>query len=202
MGRRSVLAVTLLSLLLAWGPALAEAKTKSKSKTTTKTTTTAKSARGSYTHHFSKSSFNPLNSITFDPVGLAFGLANLEYQRMISPTSALAGRILIGNGFGAGASYRFYVLDNVSPQEGLWIGPALDLYGFSYSYAGQTASGFFVTPKAEGGYRLLFQLNDQLAFVLSPSLALGFTLGSVSVGGSSFGGGAYIGLGIGIGLAF
>jgi len=224
MKRKSSLVIVVLSLLLIWGPGLAEAKSKVKPKPTpTKTekvskpakakskakSTPAKAAksfkparRGSYLHHFSESNFNPLNSITFDPVGLAFGLANLEYQRLITPTSALAGRLLLGYGFGVGGSYRFYLLDNVSPQEGLWVGPGLDLYGFSYSYGGETASGFFVTPRAEGGYRLLFQVSDRIALVLAPSLALGFTIGSVSVGGSTFGGGVYFGLGIGLGMAF
>lgn len=202
MTRISVIAMVVLGLLLGAGQGLAEAKTKAKSKSTAKTTSVSRSSRGGYTHHFSKSNFNPVNSVTFDPVGLAFGMANLEYQRMLSPTAALAGRVLFGGGFGAGASYRFYLLDNVSPQEGLWVGPGLDLYGYSYSAGGETASGFFFTPKAEGGYRLLFQVSDQIAFVVAPSLALGFTIGSVSVGGSTFGGGVFFGLGIGLGVAF
>ncbi|MEW6517634.1 MAG: hypothetical protein AB1439_12110 [candidate division FCPU426 bacterium] len=206
MLRKGSAMLVALALLVAGSAGMAEAKAKSKAKsksTASKTEKVVKSnRRSSYTHHFSESNFNPLNSVTFDPVGLAFGLGNLEYQRLISPTAALAGRILFGGGFGAGASYRFFVLDNVSPQEGLWVGPGMDVYGFSYSNAGQTASGFFLTPRAEGGYRLLFQVSDQVAFVVSPSLALGFTIGSVSVGGSTFGGGVFFGLGIGLGVAF
>jgi hypothetical protein len=142
------------------------------------------------------------NALTFDPLGIAFGVGNLEYQRLITPTSALAGRLLFGWGFGAGASWRFYLLDNARPPEGLYLGPGLDFTTYTYNFGGQSASAMFFLPKAEVGYRFMFPMSEKISFVVSPNLALGMSFGSVSVGGSTYGGGFFFGLGCGLGIAF
>jgi hypothetical protein len=142
------------------------------------------------------------NALTLDPIAIIFGVGNLEYQRLIAPASALAGRILFGWGFGVGASWRFFLLDNVPAPEGLYVGPGLDLYGYTYNFGGQSASAMFFMPKGEIGYRFMFPMSERVSFVVSPNAALGMSFGSVSVGGSTYSGGFFFGLGCGLGIAF
>jgi hypothetical protein len=186
--------LVVLTLVLVLGssvPAWARSsKTKSRSSHVTHSETRYASSRGLP------------NAVTIDPIGVAFGVGNLEYQRLITPTSALAGRVLFGWGFGVGASWRFFLLDNVRAPEGLYLGPGLDLYGYTYNFGGQSASAMFFMPKADFGYRFMFPMSERISFVLAPNLSLGMSFGSVSVGGSTYSGGFFFGLGCGLGIAF
>jgi hypothetical protein len=152
----------------------------------------------------------PRHSITVQPIGLLFGIGNVEYEGMISNNNAWAARLdffSLGlgdwntSGIGVGASYRFFPIKKIRAPRGLWFGPAVDIMNVSSKYLGQTNGSAFVSILGEIGYKWLF--GNEVAFVVSPFADLGYTVGSLRIGDSTLPwGGFTFGLGCSIGIAF
>ncbi len=78
------------------------------------------------------------NSITTNPLGMIFGVYNIEYQRHLAEKHAVGAsfsfwkpRILDLSNIGADISYNFY---SKGGFEGLWIRPAIDLGVTKWTY--------------------------------------------------------------------
>lgn len=153
---------------------------------------------------------SPDNSLTLQPVGLLFGIGNVEYENLLSDTNAIAARINFFNwglgdwntsGIGAGVSYRFFPLHQEQAPRGLWYGPAVDILNVSSTFEGASGSSLFVSILGEVGYKWLF--GREIALVVSPFLNLGYTIGSLQIGDSSLPwGGLTFNLGLSAGVAF
>lgn len=146
----------------------------------------------------------PKSDITIQPVGLLFGTAYLEYETALSGYSAGAVRLnynsfkisdLSITGVGGGLSYRFYPASKGNAPKGFFVGPAVDVRSVSASSGGDTASTLFYSIAAEIGYRWMW--GDETAFVLVPSINLGYNGGTIKVGDITA---DYTGMGVGVGL--
>ncbi len=130
--------------------------------------------------------------------------------------------------FSLGGSYRFFnviqgLKDNKVTPAGLWFGPALDLMVVSSSFTYTTlewdptifnyrtvtvkdsGSSVFFSISGEAGYEWLFKdaFGKGIHLTVSPSLHLGYTIGSLDLGSSSLAmGGFGIALGTSVGVAF
>jgi hypothetical protein len=147
--------------------------------------------------------------ISFNPVGLIFGIANVEYERNIDDASTWALRGLYWghetggwswSAFGAGGRYRGYFYPKPkAPAGGFW-GAGVDLLSMSADYTlwdvTESASAFFFGPTGEIGYKWLFGGG----FALGISGEVGYYIGSLEILGSEipasgFGVGASVNLG-------
>jgi len=155
---------------------------------------------------------NPRNALTVQPLGLALGIGNLEYEHMLGPDTAGAVRLNFftrslgdwnANAIGIGGSYRWFVpLGTETPPRGLWYGPAIDLLNINAKFGGDSGSSNFVQLAGEIGYKWIFRQTSNL--VVSPLAQLGYNLGSLSIGGNNlaYGGRFVFNVGLTVGLAF
>lgn len=152
------------------------------------------------------------NSVTFQPIGLAYGTANLEYERVLSPTTAGAVRVdffsrglgdFTATALGFGGSYRWFTsLANEKAPRGLWYGPAVDYLQVNAKFAGDNATSSFFQVAAELGYKWIF--GDNPGIIVSPFAQLGYNFGSLSVAGNNldYGNRLIANVGVSVGLAF
>lgn len=129
----------------------------------------------------------PTQILSVNPLGLAFGILDVEYQKNISDSAAWAVR---GNywstgvgswkwsAIGAGGSYRGFFSPN-APAGGYW-GVGVDALSLSaeykYSTKTETASSFFFGPAGELGYRWLFE-----KFSVNAGAKVMYLLGSIEI---------------------
>ncbi len=127
---------------------------------------------------------NYKNSISADPISLAWGFLNLTYENRIGATNSFT---VFGSywsysnwtAFGIGGSYRWYfeIGDAKRPLQGLSAGPLVSFGFWDYatssvhSYSGGTSAAI----GGELAYKWVFG-----GFVVEPILRLAFNLASIS----------------------
>ncbi|HRP02317.1 MAG TPA: hypothetical protein PLE30_06685 [Candidatus Kapabacteria bacterium] len=134
-------------------------------------------------------------TITVNPIGLAFGLFNVTYEQALTPENSFtAGIVYWGYGgwtaFGASASYRWYLFqDDEKMLKGLSFGPLVNLGMWSYennTYSSSTSLGV----GAELAYKWIID-----GFTVEPIAQLNFNVLSID-------GLQYRPFGIGINLGY
>lgn len=149
--------------------------------------------------------------ITINPLGFVGWGPDIEYLAVLNPGTGLAVRGKFGGwsigdwtntAVGGGASLRFFLQEENPAPAGLWVGPAFDVLSITSEYAGSdTATSMLYSIYGQLGYSWLF--GKKVAFVLSPYLNLGYSMGEVSVADNSLSfNGFMFGIGLGIGVAF
>jgi hypothetical protein len=158
----------------------------------------------------------PKNSITLNPLGFIGWGPDIEYEGVMSPSTALALRVKFGgwtigdwttSSFGGGASYRFFLQPENPAPRGLWVSPSVDVLSVTSKVKdGGSGSSMIYSIYGQLGYKWLF--GETIAFILSPYMNLGYNVGSVSatdsLGASTsvdFSGFLF-GIGLAIGIAF
>jgi hypothetical protein len=146
----------------------------------------------------------PKSAISVQAIGSWFDTGRIEYETALSAGSAIAVRAefmgktiddLYASGIGGGVSYRFYPMEAAQAPGGMFVGPAVDLLSVTASNAGETSSSMFTNLMVEFGYHWFF--GESTAFLLSPQLFIGYTIGELSAGGKTA---DVTGLGYGVGL--
>ncbi|TET43643.1 hypothetical protein E3J59_06055 [Candidatus Aerophobetes bacterium] len=125
--------------------------------------------------------------ISVNPFGLLFGIANAEYEKVWKPNMSLIGQGLFsfrssGNWkwsiFGGGVGIKRYL--NPTAPEKLWFGGNVNLQYVSAEYWGGKDSSIFLGLTGLAGYKWIFG-----QFTVEPSVGLGISIGSLSIGGES-----------------
>jgi hypothetical protein len=154
------------------------------------------------------------NDITVNPLGLAFGLGNVSYERALSKENSwLVGANFGSYGvvdnrltiFGATGAYRWW-FDQEKALNGWFLGPELKIetvsWAFGVSDTNYTATGSFFGGGVQGGYQWVFRNG----FTLNLGLNFDYLAGSVSTnvsGAPTLGfGGSGFGANLGLGYAF
>ncbi len=108
---------------------------------------------------------NYAQSITVNPIGLAFGLLNATYEQQISKTNSFTINAYywgIGDwaGYGAGGSYRWYIdlfKTRKRPIEGFSVGPRAQFSTWSWGgYASAYDNGISFSIGGEAVYKWVF----------------------------------------------
>jgi len=155
----------------------------------------------------------PQSSVTVNPIGLAYGIANLEYEHLLGADTAGAARVNFfsrglgdfnANAIGFGASYRWFAplgTTEAAPR-GLWYGPSVDYLQVNAKFAGDNSTSSFFQVSGDIGYKWI--LAETANLVLSPFAQLGYMLGSLSVANNNldYGNRFVINVGLSVGLAF
>ena len=134
------------------------------------------------------------SAIKANPIGFAFGIANVDYEFALNDTqtvivSALFYKTSNVTGFGVGGEYRFYFSDEA--LRGWHAGPTAGFFSVKGSGSlSNTSSSIFVIG-GEGGHQWI--LNEH--FVIDAFATLGFISGGgdLDVSGIAPGIGASIG---------
>jgi hypothetical protein len=147
-------------------------------------------------------------ALTIDPVALLFGPIYVTYEMQTDPQNSLSIHAFYDrgwwgwSGFGAGASYRWYIFDwylekdkKQSPLKGFSFGPRATIgyyswssdYSFLDTYAGYGNKLYF-SIGAEAAYKWVFS-----GFVVEPIIRVMIPI--TSLGGYS---GDYMGVNLGI----
>ncbi len=127
-------------------------------------------------------------SITGNPVALAFGLLNATYEQQVSKENSFT---VFGsywsfggwNAFGFGGSYRWYLMqDDKKALEGFSFGPMASVGFWSYDNTGYTdfGTGTSFAIGAEGAYKFIFDGG----FTVEPIIQLGINV--LEVNGLSY----------------
>jgi len=142
----------------------------------------------------------PGSVVSTNVIGLAQGVINLEYEKVLNPGMSLyvSPRLLIGGGltgFGMIAGIKKYL--NSTAPEGLWFGGHGN---FAYVSAGTIVSATGFGGGANAGYK--YFLTDN--FIIEGSLGLAYIYMSASVLGYTYAAGGTFGVtgSIGVGYAF
>jgi hypothetical protein len=152
------------------------------------------------------------NSLTIEPVGLYWGMDNVEFEHLFARHEALAFRANFSDyyapgwsayGAGAGMSYRFFPFTLMRAPRGLWLGPAADVVVTQASHGDVAATGVLAGAGAEIGYKWLFG-GRHVAFVVSPFAKAQYWFGNFAVDNTPLPifHGADIYLGLSLGIAF
>ncbi len=143
----------------------------------------------------------PKQVLSANPLGLVFGIMNLEYERTIDQKSTWSVRGLYWGAddegwewtaFGLGGSYRRYFASN-APKGGYW-GAGIDSLSISADYVDESGSSVFFIPKVEIGYQWL--LGNTVAINLGGDVR--YVIGTLDIAGEKF---PVSGFGIGLKLA-
>lgn len=158
----------------------------------------------------------PEQIISVNPLGLVFGITNVEYEKVFKDNTTWALRGLYWgqetgdwswSAIGAGGSYRKYFSPNTNPKVftgGFW-GAGVDFLNISADLEsfGDTESGsaFFFGPKGEIGYKWLLGQENNISVSIAGEL--GYYMGSLEIADTSipFSGIAF-GLPVNIGYAW
>ncbi len=137
--------------------------------------------------------------ISANPIGLLFGIANAQYEKVWKSNMSLIGQALFGfrtsgrwrwSIFGGGVGIKRY-LHPTAPGE-LWFGGNASLQYVSAEYWGDKDSSIFLGLTGLAGYKWIFG-----QFTVEPSLGLGISIGSLSIRGKSV---PFAGLGAAVGF--
>jgi hypothetical protein len=153
----------------------------------------------------------PTSDITINPLGFIGWGPDIEFEHAFGPTFALAlrgkfGGFTIGDwknsSLGGGASLRFYLQEECPAPRGLFIGPGFDVLNVTSQYGdGDKVSSRISSVFGQMGYRWLF--GKKTAFVLSPYINMGYTMGSIKWTDQTLDlTGLLFGIGLAIGVAF
>ncbi len=136
-------------------------------------------------------------SISANPIGLAFGLFNATYEKALSPENSFtAGFMYWGYGgwsaYGLSGSYRWYLFqDSEKMLKGLSFGPMVSLGMWGYendTYANSTS----VSVGGEISYKWIFD-----GFVVEPNAQISFNV--LSIDGLTY---KPFGIGVNLGYAW
>ncbi len=153
----------------------------------------------------------PRNSLTVEPLGLYFGMANVEFEHVYERKMAYAFRAnyidrstldWTANGVGGGASLRYFPISRLRAPKGLWFGPAVDFTQSTFHYHNQTATALLYAVGADIGYKFLF--GHSIGFVISPFASVRYWGGGAALDGVNYPNvrQATLGAGVSVGLAF
>ena len=136
-------------------------------------------------------------AIKANPIGLAFGIANAGYEFSVNDTqtvtiSALYYDVSDVSGFGAGAEYRFYFVDEA--LRGWHAGPAVGFFSLEGSGLLSDTTSTIFTIGGEAGHQWI--LGEH--FVIDTFVGIGFASG----GGDLNVSGTAIGIGVSLGYAW
>jgi hypothetical protein len=154
------------------------------------------------------------NDITVNPLGLAFGLGNITYERALSKENSWLAGVDFGSYgtsddklsiFGASGAYRWW-FDKEKALNGWFAGPEVKIESVSWSFGvlgnNYSANGSFFGAGVQGGYQWVFRNG----FTLNLGLNFDYLAGSIAsnvTGAPALGfGGAGIGANLGLGYAF
>jgi hypothetical protein len=146
---------------------------------------------------------NEKQAVTANPIGLAFGVFNAQYEFTLSNQNSVAVRAnFVGysigdysnSAFGFGGSYRWYVL-NSKTIVGWWAQPSADILFWSSdwkdNFQSKNASTVFFGIGGDGGYKWIWN-----HFALELSVGARIYMGKIS--GLNFGGfGPMLGVNLG-----
>jgi len=135
---------------------------------------------------------NPQRVVSVNPVGLIFGIADVEYQQNIDKSSAWAVEALYWghkivdwswSAVGAGGSYRKWFFsfkgENPTAPEGGYWSVGVDALFLSATYASERASSFSFGPRGGVGYRWL--LGSKKNFSISVGIEVMYYFGSIEI---------------------
>ena len=155
-----------------------------------------------------------INDITVNPLGLAFGLGNLSYERSVNMSQSwLVGGNFGGYGvadnklaiFGLTAAYRWWSSD-VRRMDGWFVGPELKYEGVTWTYtvagSNYSANGGYIGGGVQGGYQWIFNGGFTLNLGLNYDYLAGSISSNVSGAPTINFGGAGAGANLGLGYAF
>jgi hypothetical protein len=136
-------------------------------------------------------------TVTIDPLGLALGVYNIQYERTISEGTTLSIRASYRdadrklrpptvlqsfdkNGwawkaFGLGGSYRSYISDTA--PAGVYWGAGIDFLYVDAEYSGKNSQSVFGAPQGEAGYNWI--TNNGM--VLGIYMNMGYLIGNLDV---------------------
>lgn len=139
------------------------------------------------------------NSISANPVGLAFGILNATYETQLSPQNSLTisgyyySWAVDWAAYGIGGSYRWYIVKEQGKRiiEGFSFGPMAAFSFWSKRGTGTTDGGATLSIGIEGAYKWVFG-----GFVVEPILTLSFPVSRFS------GAPTYQSYGLGVNLGY
>lgn len=146
-------------------------------------------------------------SITANPVGLIFGIANVQFAYKLNDNMALSirgsywGRT-IGDwkwsSFGFGGAFQYFPMK--SSLRGLYVGPDASVVFMSAEYDDDKDNTTFFGVGAEVGYRFVWKSG----FTLDLSTGIQYLIGKLEIGDEEFpyGGFGWAGIGLGLGYSF
>ncbi|MEK6546133.1 MAG: hypothetical protein AABZ28_06350 [Nitrospinota bacterium] len=126
--------------------------------------------------------------INIDLLGVAFGMARVEYEQSITENSSLVFRGIFWHStteswrwdtYGGGFNYKRY---GNKFAEGEWLAGGFDILDVYARYMGKDERGYFVFPYAEAGYSFLLKETD---WVITPSVSLGNYIGNIEISNSN-----------------
>ena len=150
--------------------------------------------------------------IKVNPLGMAFGVFNATYEKPLNEKSSVTVGASYFNwsalrisGMGGRLGYRFYLGNNTTSPEGLFVSPVLDLNSYSYSYRDEDPNtGEWITRKesvfsvgggVQGGYQWVWDSGVAL------DLFFGYGYRAAKFESYDYSGG-YPMLGLAVGYAF
>ncbi len=136
------------------------------------------------------------NSITINPLGMIFGVYNVEYQRHISEKNALGAsfsfwkpRLLELSNIGGDISYNFY---SKGGFEGLWIRPSVGFGVTKWEYDTVVWDDGFSSSKLETIDESIFTFSAGATIGYKWTWPKGFTMGLA--GGLQYTAGDFVGI--------
>lgn len=125
----------------------------------------------------------PMNSLTFDLLGAVLGatdgwlLAGAQFERELSPSGAVGFRGRFGHELGEDDSFgtvavegHFYPVDRPQAPKGVWVGPLVEVGGFSVS--SEAPIGVMLAPGAGFGYNFIGGGGATLALAATVQYAM------------------------------
>ena len=141
--------------------------------------------------------------IKVNPIGFAFGIFNVNYEKPLNEKNSFAiganyynyGSVGV-SGFGLSGEYRFYFSKNTTAPEGLFGAPIVNLSSLSYDNGSNgTETAFSFGGGVKGGYQWVWDSGVAL------DLYFGYGFRSANFDSYNYTGGYPI-LGLAIGYAF